>query len=81
MIMMEDKITKLKEKYLGRKVYAGSEMNGYDGTITDVVQDEDIPTWIWFEVTSDDKTEVDMFDKHELKIKREIITTEYVELD
>lgn len=79
--MMEDKITKLKEKYLGRKVYAGSEMNGYDGTITDVVQDEDIPTWIWFEVTSDDKTEVDMFDKHELKIKREIITTELAPLD
>lgn len=76
-----DKIEKLKKKYLGKKVYAGSEMNGYDGTITDVVQDEDIPTWIWFEVTSDDKTEVDMFDKHELKIKREIITTEYVELD
>lgn len=76
-----DKIEKLKQKYLGKKVYAGSEMNGYDGTITDVVQDEDIPTWIWFEVTSDDKTEVDMFDKHELKIKKEIITTEYVELD
>ncbi len=74
-------IEKLKLKYLGKKVYAGSEMNGYDGTITDVVQDEDIPTWIWFEVTSDDKTAVDMFDKHELKIKREIITTEYVELD
>ena len=76
-----NKIEKLKKKYVGKKVYAGSEMNGYDGTITDVVQDEDIPTWIWFEVTSDDKTEVDMFDKHELKIKREIITTEYVELD
>jgi hypothetical protein len=76
-----DKIEKLKQKYLGKKVYAGSEMNGYDGTITDVVQEEDITTWIWFEVTSDDKTEVDMFDKHELKIKREIITTEYVELD
>lgn len=76
-----DKIEKLKKKYVGKKVYAGSEMNGYDGTITDVVQDEDIPTWIWFEVTSDDKTEVDMFDKHELKIKREIITTELAPLD
>lgn len=76
-------IEKLKLKYLGRKVYAGSEMNGYDGTITDIVEDEDMPDQIWFVVT-EEKTvgmtpRVEKWDKCELQ--KIIVTTKLVPLD
>jgi hypothetical protein len=68
----KDEIEKLKKRYVGRKVYAGCEMDedGYYGTIVDIVPDED--GWSpWFMVRDDDDPEhIEKWDKGELRTVR-----------
>ena len=67
-----------KQKYIGRKVYAGGDLRGYYGTIIDIVPDEDIPNWHWF-IVSDGNGTVGRWCKNELR--KEIITTILVPLE
>jgi hypothetical protein len=67
-----------KQKYIGRKVYAGSDLKGYYGTIIDIVPDEDMPDQHWF-IISDGNGTVGWWGKNELR--KEIITTVLIPLE
>ena len=85
--MGEDKLKELRKKYIGQRVYAGGELKGYYGIITDIVPDEDAffeeyfgePDY-WFIVQEDNNpSHFERWDKDELQ--KVIITTALVPLD
>lgn len=71
-------LDELKEKYIGKKVYAGSRMKGYYGTITDIVPDEDGFPEYWYIVTNKEEGS-QRWAKSELK--KVVITTTLAPLD
>lgn len=81
---MNKELEELRLKYIGEKVYAGSRMKGYYGTITDIVPDEDGCPEYWFIVARDNYTagcgepRFQKWSKHELK--QVVITTKLVPL-
>lgn len=78
--MDKNELDELKQKYLGRKVYAGGELKGYYGTIIDIVPDEDDIFDPWFIVRNDNyPSETGRWGKCELK--KIIVTTKLVPLD
>ena len=73
-------LNELKKKYIGQRVYAGGRMNGYYGTITDIVPDEDGYSEDWFIVQEDNNpSHFEKWGKEELQ--KVIITTALVPLD
>ena len=73
-------IDELKQEYLGRKVYAGTSIKGYNGTIIDIVPDEDGIFEPWFIVREDNyPSHTERWNKNELR--RWVITSKLVPLD
>lgn len=67
-----------RKRYIGKKVYAGGELNGYYGIIVDVIPDEDGYS-DWFVVQDEeDQRHFENWDKCELK--EQVITTKLVPL-
>lgn len=80
-------LNELKKKYIGQRVYAGSRMKGYYGTITDIVPDENSffeeyfgESDYWFIVQEDNNPS--HFEKWGIEeLQKVIITTALVPLD
>lgn len=79
--MGEDKLKKLRKKYIGQKVYAGGELNGYYGTITDIIPDEDEFEDYLFIVARSDSSQPRFNRFAKCDLKKVIVTTTLVPLD
>ena len=67
-----------RKRYIGKKVYAGGELNGYYGIIVDVIPDEDGYS-DWFVVQDEENPRhFENYDKCELK--EQVITTKLIPL-
>ena len=80
-----ENLNELKKKYIGQKVYAGGELNGHYGTITDIVPGGEDDDWLeedyWFIVARDDSLQPRFNRWPKCDLKKVIVTTTLVPLD
>lgn len=81
MNISQEELNELRKKYIGQKVYAGGELNGYYGTITDIIPDEDEFEDYLFIVARSDSSQPRFNRFAKCDLKKVIVTTTLVPLD